>query len=121
MTDQLIKDLEALYALLEPPYAWCKRTLTAPEPRAPTGFAYCLGGGCEKVVMHSVNKESPGERYRKLRHVLSFSLKSRFSSKSFDPLSRDDFAWWRISEFNDAPSTCKRDVLALIRDTIEIS
>jgi hypothetical protein len=96
MTDnvQLIAHLKALYALLEPPYAWCKGASLKPDKRAPDGYARCLNGASEAVV---------GKHHPWIRYALMGSLPAT--------------VW--VSDFNDAPTTRKRDVLKLIQDTID--
>jgi hypothetical protein len=89
---QLLTDLESLYALLEPPYAWCKGDLMRVDERAPAGMAWDLLGACAAVA---------GLRYLPLRDALADSL---------------PFPGW-VTEFNDTHK--KRDVLRLIQRTIE--
>jgi hypothetical protein len=91
---QLIEDLEALYALLEPPYAWCKGLAWREEKRAPDGVARCLVGGIRKVCYYDL---SP----------MTEALKKTLAQDSME----------NLVEFNDTHK--KRDVLDLIQRTID--
>jgi hypothetical protein len=95
---QLIKNLEALYALLDQPYAWCKGDAWKPDKRAPNGYARCLMEGCREIAR--------GKQLIMLRDGLRET-------------SGLGGHWFSLVQFNDFFMTRKRDVLQLIRDTIE--
>lgn len=72
--------------LLARPYGWCKGEYSRPEPRCDDGYAYCLSG-----AIWAGGSESRWQAvYDRLRVELPLPV------------------------FNDAPSTRKRDVLALV-------
>jgi hypothetical protein len=120
---QLIKDLEALYALLSQPYAWCKGEGIKVEPRAPEGFAWCLTGGCSSIAATQQRKkfvyQSSIEIFQST--IKNYQIRKLALERALGrALVGDNLGVGILIIFNDSSTTRKRDVLKLIRDTIDL-
>ena len=100
--------------LLEPAYAWGKGSWRKKHAKAPGGVQMCLLGAAQQAYEDVTGKKSHGDGGDIARELSIVTLaKAKAAERGLNQPSGDSSI---VFTFNDAKTTKKADVLALLRE-----